>query len=239
MVHTAKIHGYQYYYVRTEELKDRRGSWKKPPVLGRILEKHQTCVYMDSDAIFNHMDLPLEWLLNYWDINKDTNSVALAKDPKADHNKDKKGKLYDNTGFMIAQNRPETFKMMADWTVCADEGGKHPDCVEYRTVAFGRPSDQGGFGNFIRYDYADSVQELPCSEANGFPEDHSECVGTFIKHLWSGKNELMKVAIAQMIPGKFLEVFHKQMLREKNDFYLTEKHLMSKAWLDEPLKKSS
>lgn len=233
---TAKIHGYKYYYVRTGEFEDRRASWKKPVVLGRILKKHQTCVYMDSDAIFNHIDLPLEWLMNYWNIDKTNNSVALAMDPKAEHNRDKQGKLYDNTGFMIVQNRPVTFNMMDDWAVCADDGGKHPDCIEYRTVAFGRPSDQGGFGNFIRYDYKDEVMELPCSEANGFPEDRSECIGTFIKHLWSGKNELMKIAIGQQLPGKFLEIFHRQMLKEKDSFYLTEEHLLSDAWLKERIR---
>ncbi|KAH7367295.1 hypothetical protein B0T11DRAFT_275055 [Plectosphaerella cucumerina] len=229
----AKIHGYKYYYVHTGEFEDRRASWKKPSVMGRILKKHQTCVYMDSDAIFNHMDLPLEWLMNYWNIDKNNNSVALAMDPKAEHNVDKQGKLYDNTGFMIVQNRPVTFEMMDDWAVCADEGGKHPDCVEYRTVAFGRPSDQGGFGNFIRYDYKDHVKELPCAEANGFPEDRSECLGTFIKHLWSGKNELIKIAIGEQLPGKFLEIFHRQMMKEKDSFYLTEERLMSDAWLKE------
>lgn len=226
----AKIHGYDYYYIRTGEFRDRRASWKKPFVLRRMMEKYDTCVYMDSDAIFNHMDLPLEWLMNYWDIDRETNSMALSIDPKAEHNKDKQGKLYDNTGFIITQNRPVTFEMLNDWAECADEGGKHPGCTEYRTVAFGRPSDQGGFGNYIRYDYKDEVKELPCSEANGFPEDHSECVGTFVKHLWSGKSDLIKIAIGQQIPGRFLEVFHKQLLAEKDQFFWTEADLMSDKW---------
>ncbi|ROT42489.1 hypothetical protein SODALDRAFT_336204 [Sodiomyces alkalinus F11] len=230
----AKIHGYKYYYVKTGDFQDRRASWKKPFIIRKMLEKHETCVYMDSDAIFNHMDLPVEWLLNYWDIDAKKDLVSLSIDPKAEHNRDKKGKLYDNTGFVIAQNHPVTFNMMDDWAVCADDGGKHPDCVDYRTVAFGRPSDQGGFGNFIRYDYKDSVKELPCSEANGFPEDRSECVGTFVKHLWSGKSDLIKIAIGQQIPGAFLEAFHRQILAEKDEFYWTEDELNSEKWENAP-----
>ncbi|EEY19252.1 conserved hypothetical protein [Verticillium alfalfae VaMs.102] len=94
----------------------------------------------------------------------------------------------------------------------------------------GTPSDQGGFGNFIRYDYANEVKELPCAEANGFPEDRSECIGTFIKHLWAGKQDLIKIAIGQQIPGMYLEMFHKQMLAEKSEYYLTEEQLMSPSW---------
>lgn len=224
------MHGYKYYFVKTGEFEDRRASWKKPFIIRKILEKHDACVYMDSDAIFNHIDLPVEWLLNYWDVDAKKDLVTLSIDPKAEHNRDKKGKLYDNTGFIIAQNNPVTFNMMDDWAVCADDGGKHPDCVEYRTVAFGRPSDQGGFGNFIRYDYNESVKELPCREANGFPEDRSECLGIFVKHLWSGKSDLIKIAIGQQIPGAFLEVFHRQILQEKDEFYWTEEELYSEKW---------
>ncbi|CRK35475.1 hypothetical protein BN1708_016449, partial [Verticillium longisporum] len=67
-------------------------------------------------------------------------------------------------------------------------------------------------------------------KANGFPEDRSECIGTFIKHLWAGKQDLIKIAIGQQIPGMYLEMFHKQMLAEKSEYYLTEEQLMSPSW---------
>lgn len=38
---------------------------------------------MDSDAIVNHLDLPFEWLMNYWGINKYASS--LPKLPAFEH----------------------------------------------------------------------------------------------------------------------------------------------------------
>ncbi|KAH6684829.1 hypothetical protein F5X68DRAFT_20657 [Plectosphaerella plurivora] len=232
----AKIHNYTYYWVKTDEFKDgRRGSWKKPSILRRVLQKHPTCVFIDSDAIFHHLDLPFEWLLNYWGIDADKQVLAMSRDPDLKHNYDTHGKLYVNTGFMIAQSKPVTFNVLDDWASCPDEGGKFPNCTEWRTKAPGHPSDQGGFGNFIRYEYEDNIRELPCQEANGYLEHKTECVGKFIKHLWTGKNDHIKEAIAKQIPGIFLELFHKKMMAEKGDFYITEKELMSEVWLRAPL----
>lgn len=227
----AKIHGYTYYWVQTGEYEDRRGSWKKPSILKRVLQKHPVCVFVDSDALFNHMDLPFEWLMNYWGIEPGKDLLSLAADPKGPKNLDEKGRVYDNTGFMVGQAHKTLYDMMDEWDVCADDGGKYPNCTLYRTKDGGHPSDQGGFGNYIRYEYEDSVRELPCSEANGFPEHVSSCKGTFIKHLWTGKRDLIKIAVGEQIPGKFLELFHEQMLAEKKDFFLTEEELMSDSWL--------
>jgi hypothetical protein len=125
--------------------------------------------------------------------------------------------------------------MMDDWATCADDGGKFPNCTEWRVKKPNHPSDQGGFGNYIRYEYEDSIRELPCAEANGFLEHKTECVGTFVQHLWTGKNDLLKIAVGKHIPGMFLELFHEKMMAEKSEFFITEKELMSEKWLHAPL----
>lgn len=195
--------------------------------MSEILKDHDACVYLDSDAIFHHLDLPFEWLMNYWDVHPETNSLALAVDPLSEKNKDKFGKVFLNTGFIIAQNNPKTFEIMDAWEDCANDGGVHPDCVSFRTNGPGQVTDQGGFGTFIRYDYPEDIKELPCAEANGFPEAQCDCFGHFIKHLWTGKTDWIKIAVGEQIPGKFLELFHKQYLEEKKDFYFTEEQLMA------------
>lgn len=194
--------------------------------MSKILKDHDACLYLDSDAVFHHLDLPFEWLMNYWDIHKSNNSLALALDPGSDNNKDKFGKVYLNTGFIIAQNNPKTFDIFDSWQACPDEGGVHPDCVDFRTANSGKPTDQGGFGTFIRYDYPEDIKELPCTEANGFPESRSGCDGKFIKHLWTGKHDWLNVMVGQQLPGKYLEIFHAQYLKEKKDFFYTEEQLM-------------
>lgn len=224
----AQIHGYKYYYVDIDSYEDRRDSWKKPGIMAKILKDHEACIYLDSDAIFNHLDLPFEWLMNYWNVNPETNSLALAADPNAKNNQDKFGKVYLNTGFIVAQNNDKTFEIFDEWEKCPDDGGKHPECSEFRLNRPGKPTDQGGFGTYIRYDYPKDIKELQCTEANGFPESRSGCDGKFIKHLWTGKHDHIKVAVGGQLPGDLLAAYHKQFLAAKKDFYITEKDLMSR-----------
>ncbi|KAI5462065.1 hypothetical protein BGZ63DRAFT_203952 [Mariannaea sp. PMI_226] len=224
----AKIHGYKYYYINLESYEDRRDSWKKPPIMSAILKKHDVCIYLDSDAIFNRLDLPFEWLMNYWDINPVNNSLALAADPEHKNNHDKFGKTYLNTGFIVAQNNEKTFQIFDDWEECPNDGGKHPECTEFRTNRPGKPTDQGGFGTFIRYDYPKDIKELLCTEANGFPESKSGCEGKFIKHVWTGKNTYTKLIVGQQLPGDLLHAWHKQFLDDRKNFFITEPDLLGR-----------
>ena len=181
---------------------------------------------MDSDAIFHRLDLPFEWLMNYWDLDPSRNSLALAIDPELEHNRNKFGDLYLNTGFIIAQNNERTFQILKDWEECPNDGSKYPDCKQFRYNDPGKPTDQGGFGTYIRYDYPEDIKELPCTEANGFPESKTGCSGLFIQHLWTGKSDWIKVRIGEQLPGKFLELFHRQFLDEKDEFFIAEAELM-------------
>ena len=198
----------------------------KPPVIAEILKKHDTCIYLDNDAIFKNLDLPFEWLMNFWEVHPETNSLALAYDPDAEHNLDKFGQIYLNTGFIIAQNNPKTFEVLKAWWECPDNPD-HPECTDFRFNAPGKPTDQGGFGTFIRYDYAEDIKPLPCTEANGFPESVSGCEGIFIRHLWTGKRSWVKIAVGQQIPGPFLKMFHEEYRAEKDSFYITQEQLFA------------
>lgn len=165
--------------------------------------------------------------MDYWQLDGDSNSLALAYDPDLPFNKDKFDETYVNTGFIIAQNNPKTFEIMEAWNACPDEGGDHPDCTEFRKADPGRPTDQGGFGTFIRYDYPDDIKSLPCKEANGFPESDTECNGDFIEHLWYEKDRGMKMTVGRQMPGDLLEMFHSYFLKEKAKFWQTEQMLFS------------
>lgn len=184
---------------------------------------------MDSDAIFYHLDLPFEWLMNYWGVDPKKHSLSLSYDPDFPHNRDEFDQLYLNTGFIINQNNEKTMEILKDWDECTEEGGKHPDCKSFSFNEFGRPTDQGGFGTYIRYDYKNEIKTLPCSECNGFPEDGSECKGTFIRHMWSGKDTLIKMVTGHQFPGKFLEIIHEKFLGEKKDFYMSKADLMAQS----------
>lgn len=208
---------------------DRRASWKKPPVISKILKEHDVCIYLDSDAIFHQLDLPFEWLLNYWKLYPDNNAMALAFDPESEGNKDRHGKINLNTGFIISQNNEKTYKIMDAWERCPDDDGPYPGCQDFRKNHPGQPTDQGGFGSFVRYNYTEDIRELPCTEANGFPESESGCKGEFLRHLWTGKHDQIKIDVGQQVPGPYLRMFHEQFLKEKDTFFVTEKDLMEKG----------
>ncbi|KAM3547591.1 hypothetical protein ARSEF4850_009928 [Beauveria asiatica] len=222
----GKIHGYKYYYITVDSYEDRRTSWKKPAIISKLLTKHKACIYLDSDALFRNLDLPFEWLMNYWGISRATNSLALALDPAHEWNQDEFGKEYLNTGFLVAQNKARTFEILRAWQECPNDGGRYPSCTKFRTNEPGRPTDQGGFGTYVRYDYIDDIKELPCDEANGFPEAHSGCDGTFIRHFWTGKDSLVKIFAGGQVPGPYLEYFHEEYIRTKADFHMFEVELM-------------
>ncbi|KAG6007582.1 hypothetical protein E4U21_005780 [Claviceps maximensis] len=222
----ARIHGYKYYFVNISDPHDRRASWKKPSIISRILKEHDVCIYLDSDAIFYNLDMPFEWLMNYWKLNPDKNSMALAVDPNFGYNKDKFGKLYLNTGFIVSQNNPTTHKIMDDWSRCPDDDGPYPGCDKFRFSWPGQPTDQGGFGTFVRYNYTEHIRELPCTEANGYPLSRSGCEGKFIRHMWTGKDNWLKLEVGQQLPGPFLRLFHEQYVKDKPTFYIEEADLL-------------
>lgn len=211
-------------------------SWAKPKVLASILQHHDVCVYLDTDAIFARLDLPLEWLLNYWKIDPKGHSMALATDPQIPMNLDDFGKVYHNTGFIALVNNHRTLEILGQWAKCPDDGDPYPDCTRFRNrqrfrldksrknlVVTG--TDQAGFGNYVRYDYSESIVTLNCSEANGYPLSGTECEGTFVRHFWNAKDSHLKVEMASQAPGRYLELLNAQYRKEKVQFWVEESSL--------------
>lgn len=165
--------------------------------------------------------------MNYWEINPASNSLALAADPIKEYNKDEKGKVNLNTGFIIAQNNKRTHEIMHAWEHCPDDGSRYPGCQKYRNNKPGRPTDQAGFGSFVRYDYTADIKELSCDEANGFPEAHVGCDGVFVRHFWTGKDDFTKTEAGRQMPGPYLELFHREFRSTVGGFYVTEAQLMT------------
>ena len=229
----SKIHGYKYYFVHTEEPFDRRSSWMKPPVVSEILKNHKVCIYADSDAIFHHPEVPMEWLMNYWSVIPGETTVTLAEDPAAFRNTEKYGEYWKNTGFLIMQNTTETHKLMKDWWECPTDK-KYPDCHKHAFANPGKPTDQAGFDLFIYPDpeYKPHINVLKCEEANGYhgyKSDWQKCEGTFIAHPWTGKNSLLNQYVGEQMPGRWLESLHTQFLAEKDSFFIQQSDLLGEG----------
>lgn len=170
----AMIHGYDYRFVRAPNFKDRFGTWTKVPVLREAVKSYDIVVFLDADAGFVHMDLPLEWLMNYWRVTKDT-SLALAKDPDSKTNRDSKGLVLLNTGFIIAQKNDRTQEILRELEDCPNDK-RWQGCSKWK---FDWAHEQRAFGEYVRYDYnkTTDILALRMPEANG-------PAGVFIRHDW-------------------------------------------------------
>ncbi|KAF2804737.1 uncharacterized protein BDZ99DRAFT_525564 [Mytilinidion resinicola] len=183
----AMIHGYDYKFVQAASFDDRHNTWIKPSALANLLKHYKFVVFLDADAAFHQMQMPMEWLLNYWQITPEI-SLAMPLDPSGPPgtNDDRFNRTLTNTGFIIAQQSERTQEILRAWHECPDDT-RYPDCSQWKQPRF---HEQSAFGNYIRYDYEENVKELPCTEANGYPSETAQCEGIFMRHYWYGKERV-------------------------------------------------
>lgn len=148
-------------------------------MMKEALKTHDFVVFMDSDVMFHYPHIPLEWLLNYWNITAET-LVAMAIEPDEPQNYDSRGNRLVNTGFVIAQQSKRTQEMYKAWGECPLET-RYANCSEWK---FDFAHEQAAFRNYIRYnvDRPEHIKVLPCVEANGAPEaiNRGGCKGVFV-----------------------------------------------------------
>lgn len=183
----AQIHGYDYKFVHASEFEDRHATWIKPSALANLIHDYKFIVFLDADATFRFMQLPMEWMMNYWNVEPH-HSFVMAKDPwdpkEPQYNSDRFNRTYTNTGFMIVQNNEQVMPILKAWHECPDDV-RYPNCSQWKEPKF---HEQSAFGEYIRYDFEDNIKELDCGQANGFPGvEVSNCQGKFIRHYWFDK----------------------------------------------------
>lgn len=188
----AMVHGYDYKFIHAQNFEDRHATWIKPSALANHIRDYKFIVFLDADATFRFMQLPIEWMLNYWKV-EEKHSLTMALDPwdpKApQYNSDRFNRTYTNTGFMVVQNNANVMEMLKAWHECPDDK-RYKDCSQWKEPKF---HEQSAFGEYIRYDYEESIMELPCAEANGYPGVKvSNCQGKFIRHYWFEKDTIKK-----------------------------------------------
>lgn len=209
---TAQIHGYDYKFIRTYKPEERIPHWLKVNAMLDVLSDYDFVIFIDTDAQFQHPEIPVEWLLNRWNITHQT-ALALAREPDRAYNLDANGRLNDNTGFMIAQNIPRTHEMLKAWISCPDEPiEEFKGCAHWKTTFLG---EQGAFSEYlrVRYNEPDDVIELPCDESNGYPGADGECHGRLVRHVWTAKDSTKGI-----INDSFMQVLmwqlHKQFMTD-------------------------
>ncbi|KAH6632918.1 hypothetical protein C7974DRAFT_433127 [Boeremia exigua] len=214
----ATIHGYDYKLIHAEQFKDRHATWIKPSALANHISNYKFIVFLDADATFRFLHIPIEWMLNYWRIEP-KHSVTMALDPwdpqEPQYNSDRFNRTYANTGFMIIQNNTEIMSILKDWHECPDNT-RYPMCSQWKRPKF---HEQSAFGEYIRYDYNDSIKEIPCGEANGFPGVHvSHCQGKLIRHYYENMMNAITMSIQKVFADNADDIItyqEKNVIRER------------------------
>ncbi|OCK73183.1 hypothetical protein K432DRAFT_13642 [Lepidopterella palustris CBS 459.81] len=213
----AQIHGYDYKFYQAEKIPDHHDSWVKVHGVAELLHEYRFVIFIDADAVIHHLEVPMEWLFNRWNITANT-SIAMPVDVERDDcvTCDSKGKIMMNTGFIIAQQLDRTFDIFDAWMNCTDEK-RYPGCAEWKTAW---AHEQRAFSDYIRYEFdrEEDVKEISCFDANGYPEKpdyvRTNCNGDFVRHHWVFK-DVAKTAIGNSVMQSITEMLQKQILKEK------------------------
>jgi hypothetical protein len=124
-------------------------------------------VFIDADAIIQHLEVPMEFLFNRWSITPDT-SIAMPIDTQQVFNEngtkinistDSKGNVVLNSGVVVLQNLPYTHEMMQAWAECTTEK-RYPGCGKWKNRW---SHEQRAFSEYIRYDFNPSGNNIVVS----------------------------------------------------------------------------
>ena len=206
--------------MRAPEYTDRFNTWVKVPVIRKALEEYDFVVFVDSDAVFTQLNVPIEWLFSLWGINKSTiQSLPRDIDEKPWH--DKNGWILWNTGVTIAQSKKETKTLYDKWERCPT-GVNYPECQEW---AYEPTHEQAAFSNLLRYEYnvTESFVVIPCMDANGSPAAayKQTCEGVLITHNTYDKNAPTGQLYAhEGINNDVVEKLHQHFLKHRKTAYV-------------------
>ncbi|EDU45110.1 conserved hypothetical protein [Pyrenophora tritici-repentis Pt-1C-BFP] len=249
----SKIHGYDYKFINAHDMGEGiHNTWVKPHILYALLKSYKFVVFIDADATFQHLEVPLEWLFNRWGITPKT-SVAMPVDTREDRDgdthvsEDSRGRTVLNSGFIVAQALPYTFDMFTAWKECPT-GTRYPDCNHWADVW---SHEQRAFSEYIRYDFnpnGTNIVEIACDDAMGYPgiiENEtivSNCTGQFIRHHTLDKSMTKKstqIAMMQSLTDLLHQELHDNnntyMVKEKQNDTLVANHKNTAPSLPKPL----
>ncbi|KAK0717390.1 hypothetical protein B0T26DRAFT_740805 [Lasiosphaeria miniovina] len=224
----SQIHGYEYKYFHARRIDGLWDTWIKPHVLKEMLELYRFVVFIDADAIIQHLEVPMEFLFNRWNIAPNT-SIAMPIDTRQGNegmSMDSKGKVVLNTGVVVAQSSRHTFDMMDAWRTCTDET-RYPGCGKWKTKW---SHEQRAFSEFIRYDFnpdGDNIVEINCNDANGYPglfgkaDVIDDCQGEFVRHYTLDKG-MARASVTEAIAQTISEVVQRNLLKTREWFFIEE-----------------
>lgn len=227
----SQIHGYDYRFFHARKMEGHWDTWIKPHVLQKMLHHYRFVVFIDADAVIQHLEVPVEFLFNRWNISPNT-SVAMPVDTRQrpwggpKHSTDSRGKIVLNSGVVVLQNLPHTHEMMQAWVECTSEQ-RYPGCGYWKDHW---SHEQRAFSEYIRYDFnpqGNNIVEIPCDDANGYPglvgkaAVVDDCKGQFIRHYTLDK-AMAKTSASDALMQSVAELLQRNFAENSRDILIEE-----------------
>lgn len=219
-VSLAQMHGYDYQFMKVPPSPP--GTFRTWPKVGGIYDAlqqdYQFVIFVDYDIVFPHLKIPIEWMLDHWNVTKDiVLTVGLAPDntTKNDMRWDRfHNQLSINSGFMIVQNGPVAHDMFRDWRDCPTDI-KFPGCSKWKSEPL---YEQRAYSDYIRYAYPNTAREIPCDEVLGYELQYAshQCRGTLVRHMFRKGKRHVKAAVEESIAKLILPT----VVQELQDKYV-------------------
>ncbi|KAK4235611.1 hypothetical protein C8A03DRAFT_36534 [Achaetomium macrosporum] len=235
----SQIHGYDYKFFHARKMTDHWDTWIKPHALLEVLRDYKFVVFIDADAIIQHLEVPMEFLFNRWNIAPNT-SVAMPidtqqvmKDTQENISTDSKGKVVLNSGVVVLQNLPYTHDIMQAWAECTTEK-RYPGCGKWKRRW---SHEQRAFSEYIRYDFnpdGNNIVEIPCNDANGYPGLFpkagiiDDCKGEFIRHYTLDK-PAAKASTGDVLMQSMSELLQKNFATNQQNLLIKEPETETEA----------
>lgn len=199
-------------------------------MLQEALKTHEVAVFLDNDVGFHYPHVPLEWLMNHWDVT-DKTLIAMAQDvDESNAFSETTGARSLSTGFIIVQQSARTQEMFDSWLQCPQEPDSYYQGCKDWMVDWAH--EQAAFRDYIQplYNGSEEVVTIPCDEANGSPDGPgngpSNCTGAFLRHYWHHKH-LVKRELTDGIMPYVTSRLHEELHRDPHNIqYASEKQLL-------------
>lgn len=184
---SALRHRYYYRRITAVPIRGYAPTWVKVTELYKAIQNFSIVVFLDADAYLVHPNISIEFLMDRYNFSINS-SLLMAIDPNRFFNKDSKGRIVLNTGFIIARNTKLTKTILQNLANCSHI---YKACDQWNTKwSF----EQRAFSEYFR-DQMKLGSELiaaPCNELNGYSSSRSGCLGLFLSHVWNDKPSIIQ-----------------------------------------------
>lgn len=208
----AMQHGYHYKRIVAPHIPGYHSTWVKVVHLYRMLHEYDIVVFLDADVYVRNPKTSLEFLMKRYNFT-DTSSLLMASDPNLNHNKDSKGRVTLNMGFIIVRSNNLTKHIFRELASCGDTIS---GCDNWK---LNWSHEQRAFSEYFRDRFKVGSELIigPCTEINGYDTSTTDCKGDFVLHVWAAKQTIPE-RLKKLMVNNLMSILEEKMWSDNHIF---------------------